>query len=175
MRKKIKVEYSDEVADICIKRHGLRAEVKKVWKSRGHIPGAYLDEDFKEADKVSDRDPVVQKILEILNFEEIAVTKFRALGLKGTDISRGKSTLSEEEKIALLAEVSEIRSKISKAMSVPTDSNLLLALTDARIHASKIIDKKKYLRLSQKKSLITQFEKNEIKAGLNRLYSKLKI
>lgn len=57
MKKKEKLPYTDELADAIIAEHNLRPDVKKVWKTRGHIPGDYLDENRDESEKLNDRDP----------------------------------------------------------------------------------------------------------------------
>ncbi len=174
MKKRSKIPYDDALADAIIAQHGLNPSVKKVWKSRGHIPGDYLDENRDDSAKLTDRAPELQRFREILNRPEIAVSKFRTLGAKGTDIARGKDRMTEAERIAFKAEVVEIRNRLRLAKDVPTIRNLQAALTDVRLHPTKFIANPLYSKI-QRGTELADWEKREAQFALLALYNLLRI
>lgn len=174
MKKKDKLPYSEELADAIIAEHRLRPEVKKGWKFRGSIPGHYLDESRDETRRLSDSDPEYQKFKSILARPEIANTKFRCLGKKGQDVKVGKDRMTEAERIGLKTEITELRNKIRMAKDAPTPRNLLQALTDARLHPTKIVGPALYDRIRRQMEL-HQWEKSDAQVALLALYNILKI
>lgn len=174
MKKREKIPFDDALADAIIAAHGLRPAVKKVWKNRGHIPGDYLDENRDDSARLTDRDPVYQRVREILARPEIAATKFRTLGKKGADITRAKDRLSEAELIGLKTEITEIRNKLRQAKDLPTTRNLRAALTDVRLHPTKIVSNALYERI-KRDSRVEEYEKRDAQVALLALYNHLKI
>lgn len=175
MKKKFTIEYSDQLADELIQRHQLRPEVKKVWKTRGSIPGAYLDE-MDTSEKLGDRDPVYQKIRDILNNEAVSSTKFRTLLQKGADITREKDRMTEAELLGMKTEVTELRNALAAAIKLPTQTNLRAVLGDVRLKPTKIIGSDLYRKIMDTgRAPITESEKNIIKTAFSRLYNILKI
>lgn len=154
-------------------KHNLKRGVKKVWKTRGTIPAIYL-RDKAPAKKTSARDADAQRIIEILNRDEIASTKFRGLGLRASDIARGKSTLTEQEVLDFKAELVEIRNKLRRAIDVPTTTNMKTALTDVRLHPTKAVNRNLYRKITGDRDLLRD-EKEEIKFALVALNNFLKI
>lgn len=174
MKKREKIEYTDELADAIISANNLRPSVKKVWKSRGHIPGDYLDENRDDSQKLRDTDPEYRRFIEILSRPEIAASKFRTLGQKGVDVQREKDRMSEAERLGFKTEIVEIRNKLRQAKDVPTPRNILAALTDLRLHPTKIIDRLLYSKL-QKGGELTQFEKRDVQTAILALYNLIRI
>lgn len=174
MKKREKIAYDDALADAIIAANGLRPEAKKVWKSRGHIPGDYLDENRDESAKINDRDPEYQRIREILGRPEIASSKFRSLAQKGVDVQRGKDRMTEAERLGFKTELIELRNKIRLAKDAPTQRNLLAALTDIRLHPTKIVPPALYDRIRRNSDLY-EYEKKEAQFCLLALYNILRI
>ena len=94
MKKREKVPYTDELADAIIAANNLRPLVKKVWKSRGHIPGDYLDENRDDSQKLRDTDPEYRRFIEILSRPEIAASKFRTYSARKTECPRQSASAS---------------------------------------------------------------------------------
>jgi len=174
MKKKEKIPYDDAQADDLIARHGLAPTVKKVWKSRGHIPGDYLDPNRDDSEKLSDRDPEYQRFIEILSRREVAATKFRTLGRKGADVQRGKDRMTEAERLAFKAEVVEIRNKLRQAKDAPTQRNLKAALTDVRLHPTNIIASNVYSKITGGYDL-QPWELQEVRVAILALYNLLRV
>lgn len=174
MKKKGKVEYTEELADAIITQFGLKHTVKRVWKSRGHIPGDYFDENRDDTEKLSDRDPEYQAFIRILSRQEIAATKFRCLGKKGADIQRGKDRMTEAERLAFKAEIVEIRNALRLAKDVPTNRNLMRALSDVRLHPTKIIQTNLYSKI-QRDGALLEYEKKDAVFCILALYNVLRI
>lgn len=174
MKKKDKIPYTDALADAIIAEHALRPEVKKVWKNRGHIPGDYLDEARDDSAKLTDRDPEYQRFRDILCRPEIAASKFRTLGHKGVDITRDKDRMTEAERIGFKTEVTELRNRIRQAKDVPTNSNLRKALTDVRLHPTKVVSVALYAKIMRDTPL-ADYEKKEVQFALLSLYNHLRI
>lgn len=174
MKKKEKVPYDDALADDLIARHGLAPTVKKVWKSRGHIPGDYLDDNRDTSNRLGDRNPDYQKYIAILSRKEISATKFRCLAQKGADIQRSKDRMSEAEALRFRDEITEIRNTLRTAKDVPTNRNILKALQDVRLKPTHIIEKNLYAKLLRD-GFLTEIEKREIQAAIMALYNLLRI
>lgn len=174
MKKKEKIPYTDELADAIIGEFNLAPTVKKVWKTRGHIPGDYLAENRDTSASLSDHDPEYQRFREILARPEIAATKFRTLGQKGSDVQRGKDRMSESERLGFRTEITEVRNKLRLAKDVPTVRNILSAVQDVRLHPTKIMDKNLYAKLLRAGEP-TQWEKNDIQIAILALYNAIRI
>lgn len=174
MKKKEKIPYSDEQADAIIAAHCLRPELKRLWKNRGHIPGDYLSEDRDDSEKLTDHDPEYQRFREILGRPEIAVSKFRTLGGKGSDIRRGKDRMTEAERVGFKTEITELRNKLRLAKDVPTTKNIYAALSDVRLHPTNIIDAKLYNKVLRNADL-KDFEKNEVRVAILALYNHIRL
>lgn len=174
MKKRDKIPYTDELADAIIAEHRLATSVKRVWKNRGHIPGDYLDENRDASAKLSDNDPEYSRFIDILSRPEIAATKFRTLGQKGSDVQRGKDRMTEAERIGFKTEIVELRNKLRKAKDVPTAGNLKAALSDIRLHPTNIIHRNVYSKLLRDAEL-TKFEKQEAQVAILALYNHLRV
>jgi len=174
MKKKEKIPYDDALAYVIIATHNLRPEVKKVWRTRGHIPGDYLDENRDDSAKITDRDPEYQRMREILGRPELASSKFRSLGQKGVDVQRGKDRMTEAERLGFKTELTELRNKIRLAKDAPTQRNLMAALTDVRLHPTKIVPPALYDRIRRNTDLY-DYEKKEAQFCLLALYNILRI
>lgn len=174
MKKKDKIEYTDELADAIIAEHNLDPNTKRVWKTRGHIPGDYLDENRDASKKLSDNDPEYRRFIEILSRPEIAASKFRTLGQKGADVQREKDRMTEAERLGFKTEVTEIRNKLRTAKDVPTNRNLLAALKDVRLHPTNIIHRNIYSKLLRDAEL-TKFEKQDAQVAILALYNLLRV
>lgn len=174
MKKQSKVPYTDELADAIIAEHGLRKEVKKVWRTRGHIPGDYLDENRDASPALTDNDPEYQRFREILGRQEIAATKFRSLGQKGSDVQRGKDRMTEAERIGFKTEITELRNKLRMAKDLPTPKNIYAALSDVRLHPTKIISAALYSKL-QRGTELKDYEKNEVRVAILALYNHIRL
>jgi hypothetical protein len=175
--KKQKIEYTDELADEIIHKFNLKPEVKKVWKTRGHIPGAYVTGDIDTTGKVKPRDPVVQKIVAILGMEEINTSRFRTLMQKGSDVVRGKSTMTQDEVIGMKTEINELRKLASEGVKSVGNAPLKTFFSDARIKPTNIISNEIYLKIvnHSTRSELTQKEKEQIKLELSNFYNKLRL
>lgn len=174
MKKKEKVPYSDELADALIAEHNLASSVKRVWKTRGHIPGHYLDETADNTAKLTDHDPEYRRFIDILSRPEIASTKFRTLGQKGADVQREKDRMTEAERIGFKTEITELRNRLRLAKDVPTNKNLQAALTDVRLHPTKMIPAPLYSKIMRDGEL-KDYEKNEVRVAILALYNHLRI
>lgn len=174
MKKKEKIPYTDELADALIVAHNLRPEVKKVWKNRGHIPGDYLVENRDDSARLTDNDAEYQRFREILARPEIAATKFRTLGQKGSDVQRGKDRMSEAERIGFKTEITEIRNRLRQAKDLPTNKNILAALSDVRLHPTNIIHKNLYSKLLRD-GVLTDYERKDVQVAILALYNHLRI
>lgn len=174
MKKKEKVPYSDELADAIIAEFNLDPTTKRVWKTRGHIPGDYLREDRDDTARLRDNDQEYRRLIEILGRPEICSTKFRTLGLKGTDVQRGKDRLTEAERLGMKTEVTEIRNKLRLAKDVPTNRNILAALKDVRLHPTNTIDRNIYSKLLRDAEL-SKVEKQDVQLSILALYNLLRI
>lgn len=174
MKKRDKIPYDDALADAIVEEHDLNPSVKRVWKTRGHIPGDYLDENRDDSAKLSDRDPEYQRFREILSRPEIAASKFRTLGQKGADVQRGKDRMSEAERIGFKTEVTELRNKLRLAKDALTNSALKAALSDIRLHPTKIIAAGLWDKVSRS-AFLREDEKREIQFALLALYNFMRI
>lgn len=174
MKKKDKIEYTDELADSIIAEFALKQSVKKVWKTRGHIPGDYLREDRDTSDRLEDRDPDYRKVVAILGRDEIASTKFRTLGQKGADVQRGKDRMTEAELIGMKTEITEIRNALRLAKDVPTNKNLRKALTEVRLHPTKVIPNALYSKI-MRDGVLQDFEKQDARVAILALYNLIRI
>lgn len=174
MKKKEKIEYTDELADAIIAEFNLSQATKKVWKTRGHIPGDYLRDDRDTTERLTDNDPEYRKVIEILSRPEIASTKFRTLGQKGADVQREKDRMTEAEMIGMKTEITELRNAIRLAKDVPTNKNLRAALTDVRIKPTKIISNPLYGRIMRNMDL-HDYEKQEARLALLAFYNIIRI
>lgn len=174
MKKREKIPFDEATADAIIQAHNLRPEVKKVWRTRGHIPGDYLDETRDDSAKLTDRDPEYQRFRDILARPEIAASKFRTLGQKGVDVQRGKDRMSEAERLGFKTEITELRNRLRQAKDVPTNSNLKKALTDVRLHPTKVIAAPVYSKIMRDTPL-ADFEKKEVQFALLALYNHLRV
>lgn len=174
MKKKEKIPFSEELAAEIIVRFNLKPEVKKVWRTRGHIPGDYFSTDRDDSSKLSDRDPEYQAFIRILGRPEIASTKFRSLGQKGADVQRGKDRMTEAERIAFKGEVVEIRNALRLAKDTPTLRNLKAALSDVRLHPTKIIDRNIYLKIQRGGELL-EYEKRDVVLSILAFYNLIRI
>lgn len=174
MKKREKIPYTEELADAIIAANNLRPEVKKVWRSRGHIPGDYFDPERDDTGKIGDHDPEYQRFREILSRPEVAATKFRTLGQKGSDVQRGKDRMSEAERLGFKTEITELRNRLRQAKDVPTNKNILAALSDVRLHPTNIIHKNLYAKLLRDGHLL-DYEKNEVRVAILALYNHLRV
>ena len=175
MKKQTKVPYTDADADAAILAHNLAPSVKKVWKTRGHIPGAYFDPvGLDNTPRLSDHDPEYRKFLEILNMPEVAASKFRSLGQKGSDVAREKDRMSEADRIGFKTEITEVRNKFARAIKTPTEGAIKAALADIRIKPTITIGVKLYTRVMSAKPL-TDAEKEDIRIQLARVYNQLRV
>lgn len=174
MKKQEKVPYTDELADAIIAEFGLSPATKKVWKTRGHIPGDYLRDDRDDSNRLDDRNPEYRKVIEILGRPEISSTKFRTLGQKGADVQREKDRMTEAELIGMKTEITEMRNALRLAKDVPTNKNLLKALTDVRLKSTKIVGKSLYDRLTRD-MVLTEYEKNDARVAILALYNAIRI
>ena len=171
-----KREYDESLADSVIAKFGLDPVTKRVWKSRNSIPGAYFDEDIDTSEKLGDRDPVYQKIRDILGHDAISSTKFRTLLQKGADITRDKDRMTEAELIGMKTEITEIRNDLAKAIKLPTQTNLRAVLRDVRLKPTKIIGNDIYRKIMDTgRAPITDAEKDTVKSKFNKLYNQLKL
>lgn len=177
MKKQTKVPFTEELAREVMQRHPdkVTLSVVKVWRTRGHIPGAYFDEQgFDESGSVHEKDPVAVRLLEILGMPEIASTKFRG-GQHIADAALGKASLTKADIVLLKVEIAEIKNKVRKAIDTRQLRNIKAALEDIRLHPTKVVPAQTYARIADAKDLISDQVKNEAILYLSRLNSLLRI
>lgn len=138
MKKKRKIPYDEAIADGIIAAGKAKPAAKRVWKARGHIPGAYLD-DLDQSPTLPAADPVAARIIALLSRPEIGKTQFKSLGQKGSDLVRGGSSLTEAEANAFVAECAEVRQVVAQALRVPTLANYRAVLADPRLVATRVM------------------------------------
>lgn len=169
--------FDADLAAQIAEKFGVDEVTVRVWKSRGKIPGKYFDANFDTSEKLSDNDQDYQKIKAILNMPEIAKTKFRSLEGKGADVARGKDRMTKEEKTTFVTEITEIRNTFRTAIDAMTITALKAALTDIRVHPTKIISTKLYNLVTDERGrrMLYDSEKQEIKLYLSAFYNKIRI
>ena len=125
MKKKNKVPYSDESVKILMDKFagGDPEQIKiwekraKVYKSRGHIPGAYFEDDYFEGQKLSKSEKIeMKKVSEVLELPGIYTLRILELAKVNRhqllDWNRGKGQIYKHELIALKKQINELRVKI---------------------------------------------------------------
>ena len=170
---KEKIQYSDDLAAEIIKKWALKPEVAKVWKTRGTIPSQYFCDDFDQSERLKDTDSEYQKMKHIFQDPRIATTKFRTLGLKAADVWRGKDRMTQNERIGLKTEITELRNMLAAAIKYTSETNIRKIMSDARLHPTLIIGRH-HNRVKQS-VLLTDAEKMGIKIEFMSLYNFLKL
>lgn len=175
VRKKTeKIPFSEDLAAQIAATHGVAPSAVRVWRTRGHIPGAYASGDIDHSDAVPEKDPVAQKITEILNDDRLKKTKFRTLGMKGSDVAKGSSSLTAAEKTGMMTEITELRNKCRRAIDVPVLKNIQALLTDVRLAPSVMLGPGLLGRVMRKAGLTTE-EKESARLQIIGLNNFLKI
>lgn len=128
------MKYTEKKALEIIEKFELSPNTLKVWKSRDKIPDKYFKEGFQKPEKLtSKQDNQLKQLIKIefLNFACMSVKYSKIQDYKRQDEKQTK--LSKQDFILLLADVSQVLTKLRAFKSVPNNKNLSTLTADKRI------------------------------------------
>ncbi len=114
--------YTEKTADYIIKKHGLRKEIKKVWKTRSAIPEMYHD--YKKRETIKDKAKAVeyQRLLNVLELKELNLNTLAKLAnvseSKIADAKRQKVELSERDFLSLKIQIKKLKIEIVNTFKI---------------------------------------------------------
>lgn len=140
-----KIEFNEQTALQIIEKQGLSPTTLKVWRTRGSIPGKYLQEGYQKPTEATKADSIIEsRVIGILKSGLINATVVSELaGIpahKIIDVSRGGSTYSHEEIIALKSEINKLKIEIAKAFQIKAFVLLKKLLNNPAFILRKVLD-----------------------------------
>ena len=173
---KEKITFDETTANEIIERFNLPKSNLAKWKFRGHIPPQYFE---KQSEEIKQNDSMYPKILEILTYKEIALTKFRTFNKRpqrASDLISERFRMSIDEKTLFVTEVTEIRNTLIKCAKIFDEKNIKTIIKDMRIHHTYVLPQTLLSSIHQNYFNLNKFDKieiNEMKQKILVLHNKL--
>ncbi len=173
---KEKITFEETLAKEIIAKFDLPISNLSKWRFRGFIPPQYFE---PQSETVKDNDSMYPKILEILTYKEIALTKFRTFNKRpqrASDLISERYRMSVDEKTLFITEVAELRNLLMKCAKVFDEKNIKAVVKDMRIHHTHIFPQRLLGSMNQNYFNLAKFDKIEIqdiKTNLMLLHNRL--
>jgi hypothetical protein len=171
----MKIEFDETKAAEIVAQFNLNPSVIVKWRFRKEIPAKYFEsQDISE--KIPRNNPVLSKIISILDISCLNESNFRTFAKRPQFVSdlKKEGSMTENEKVLFLTEVSELRNLLSLVIKQPIERNFKLILKEPRLRNVHFFSQAANSRLYQN-STLTNEEKNDLILKCKVLYNNLKV